>query len=280
MEIIVLDQGRLARALAPALATAGLAERLVLVSLTPEAPWTGPGPPPRRRYGDPADLPSLPAALAGGATLVLPGGGEGAMEVAATAAMTEAARAFGVERIVLLSSIDPRPGNPAPWAAADRTAEAMVRASGLGWTVLRLQERLEDFVAIGRSQQPTGRMFANRGGGASAPIALADAAAALAAALADASHAGRTYDLTGPDLITTADLAAALGIADITHKDGKYLEQLIGDGRTRAQAEAEVALGRAVREGYYAVVSGDAQALSGRTPGGLTAMLGGPSPTP
>lgn len=225
------------------------------------------------RHGALIEPLSLAPAFAGADTLLLMGGpaaGDGAGDVSAA---VETARFLGMDRIVLLSSIDPRPANPAPWAERDRTAEAVVRSSGLGWSIVRLQESLESFVAAGRRQQPGGRMFDNREDGRSAPIAMRDAVAGTAAVLADPRHAGQVFELTGPRLLGAGDLAGGLGISYTAHKDFKYFEQLLGEGLSRTQAEQVVQLGRAVRMGYYSVATDDVARLTGRPAADLHDLL-------
>jgi NAD(P)H dehydrogenase (quinone) len=279
LSIVVTNAcGRFGRALAAIMG--GNGGELVLADPEPERLDAAARAGAQTRQADFRDPLTLPSAFAGAVTVLLPGGREGALAPAQAGAAIDAARAAGVERIVLLSSIAPRPGNPAVWAEADRTVEAMVRAGGMGWTILRLQESMDDFAAIGRDQQAAGRMFSNRAGGMSAPLALADAAAATAAALAEPRHAGRLHDLTGPRLVGAADLAAALGIGNVAHKDGKYLDQLLNEGLSPAAARAGVTLGRAVREGYYAVVSDDVRALAGAAPVDLAGFLAGNPPSP
>jgi NAD(P)H dehydrogenase (quinone) len=225
------------------------------------------------RYGAEDDPLSLPAALAGANVLLVTGGPLGGSAARDVAAMLESARAAGVERIVLLSSIDPRPANPAPWAEADRATEAMVEASGLGWTILRLQESLEAFMVAGRRQQPGERIFDNRLDGRSAPVAFGDVVAATAAVLVDPATSGRIFELTGPRLIGAGDLARGLGASYTSHKVFKYFEQLLGEGLSREQAQRAVALGQAVRAGYYTVVSDDVSRLTGKAPLDLHDLL-------
>ncbi len=86
----------------------------------------------RGDYGDPA---SLDAALSGATAVFLlrpPGPDEGQ-----DAALADAARTAGAERLVKLSAIgtgDPDSGPSAQWHLA---GERAVRDSGLAWTVLR-----------------------------------------------------------------------------------------------------------------------------------------------
>lgn len=273
MSILVTCAGRpVGRAIAQALIARAAAD-LVLVDERPDRIGLAAPRAAERRHGDFTDVSSLPAALSGARTLILPDAAQRALDLDGLAAALDAARAAGVERIVLLSSTNPAPGNPGPWAVADRDAESLVRSSGMGWSILRLQEDLAAFAAIGLGQRSGGRLFCNRATGQSAPVALADVAAAAAAVAADPAHAGRVFDVTGPELISTGELATALGLADIVHKDAKYLDQLLADGVAPNEAEAAVALGRAVREGYYACVSDHVLALTGSPPAGLKAAL-------
>jgi NAD(P)H dehydrogenase (quinone) len=263
----------LGRQLAEALLSGGERHELILIDAEPHRLGVAVRRHAQVRYGAEADPLSLPAALAGAQVLLVPGGPLGGTEPRDVEALVEAARAAGVERIVLLSSIDPRPANPAPWADADRAAEATVQASGLGWTILRLQESQEDLIAAARRQQPGARVFDNRLDGRSAPVALGDVVGAAAAALTDPGCSGRIFELTGPRLVGSGDLAGGLGAQHIAHKDFKYFEQLLGEGLSREQAERAVALGQAVRAGYYCVVTEDVERLTGRRPAGLNDLL-------
>lgn len=260
--VVTQAASRLGQAIAAALAPRAGRTPLVLADPEPQRLDAALRHAGEARHGDLADPLSLTGAFSGAQTVLLPGSAQSASGPGLAAAL-EAARAAGAERVVLLSSIAPEPGNPGPWAETDRTAEAMVRSAGLGWTVLRLQEGLEELIAAGRRQGP-GRLIDNRESGRSAPIALADAADAIAAAMADPALSGRTLELTGPRLVGSAEVAEALGRTYVAHKDHKHLDQLLEEGLTRTEAETWIALGRAVRAGYYAVVSDEAARLTGR----------------
>lgn len=59
------------------------------------------------------------------------------VHVRGTAAVLEAARRAGVQRVVLLSFLRARPGTGSPYHETKWAAEEMVRASGLDYTVLK-----------------------------------------------------------------------------------------------------------------------------------------------
>jgi uncharacterized protein YbjT (DUF2867 family) len=59
----------------------------------------------------------------------------------------------------------------------------------------------------------TGKFFAAAGDAKVSAVDVRDIAAAAAAALAQAGHEGRIYDLTGPEALTHAEIAAHLSHA-------------------------------------------------------------------
>jgi len=107
------------------------------------------------------------------------------------------------------------------------------------------------------------------GGGAGRPIAKDDAAAAAAVVLTTDGHRGRTYDITGPELVTVGDLAAIA--SELTGRPVEHDD--VDDDAMRAiflSAGVDrpgdlVSFGRAIREGWFAVPTGDVEALTGRS---------------
>lgn len=110
-------------------------------------------------------------------------------------------------RVVLLSSQGVGTGrHPAFF-------EDAVRASGPEWTILRpggFASNAFQWAERVRSSRTISAPFGDVG---LPVIDPSDIAAVAAAALTDASHAGRTYELTGPSLVTPRDQAAAIGEA-------------------------------------------------------------------
>ncbi|AEV85884.1 NmrA family transcriptional regulator [Actinoplanes sp. SE50] len=143
-------------------------------------------------------------------------------------AFVEQAVKQGVRRIVLLS------GRGEPACAA---AERVVRDSGVAWTVVRASFFAQNFseaffqpaVVAGEIVLPVGD--------APEPFVDADDIAEVATvALTEGGHDGRTYEVTGPRLLSFAEVAAELTAATgreirftpVTRED--YLEALRAEG--------------------------------------------------
>ncbi|GAA4575586.1 NAD(P)H-binding protein [Planotetraspora kaengkrachanensis] len=158
--------------------------------------------------GDLADAASLGTALAGADTVFLfavPGSGPG---------FVAAARQAGVRRVVLLSSgavSDDDEVQDGPIASYHAEIEQALRASGLEWTFLR-PDVFAANTLMWAGQTKSGDVV--RGAyaeAAAAPVHEADIAAVAAAALTQDGHAGRVYELTGPESLTHAEQARILG---------------------------------------------------------------------
>jgi uncharacterized protein YbjT (DUF2867 family) len=117
-------------------------------------------------------------------------------------AFTELAVGLGVRRLVLLS---------ARGEEEARLGEEAVQASGVGWTIVRSSWLAQSF-SEGFFREPL------RAGGLALPagdvgepfVDAADVAEVAAVALTEDGHAGRTYEVTGPRLLTFADAVAAI----------------------------------------------------------------------
>ncbi|MCC0100520.1 NAD(P)H-binding protein [Streptomyces flavotricini] len=120
-------------------------------------------------------------------------------------AFSEAAVAAGARRLVLLSGRGEE---------AARRGEESLKASGAAWTVVRAswfnQNFDEDFflepVRSGEIALPTADAV-------EAFVDTDDIADVVVAALTDDRHIGRTYELSGPRLMSFADVAAELSKA-------------------------------------------------------------------
>lgn len=160
---------------------------------------------------DLADPESLRAVVAGAEAFFLLVSGAGAHLDAP--AIVDVVKAGGVRRIVLLSSqaAGTRPGSPshAPLLALENT----VRGSGLEWVVLRPGGFASNAFAWAGSVKAERTVAAPFGDVGLPVVDPDDIAGVAAAALRDARHSGRVYELTGPELRTPRQRAAAIGAA-------------------------------------------------------------------
>lgn len=175
-------------------------------------------------------------------------------------ALLAAARSAGVGSVVKLSAIGTgeRFGT-ATVGAWHQAAEAAVHASGLAWTVLRPSSFATNCLHWAPAIK-AGRPVPNlTGDGRQGVMDPADVAAVAVAALTGTGHAGRTYPLTGPELLSVPDQAR-----ELAHVIGRPVRtaEFAGEG-----LPAETLIGSAwARAGHNAVLTGDVAAVLGRPP--------------
>jgi NAD(P)H dehydrogenase (quinone) len=243
------------------------------------------------RFGDFADPASLPSAFAGAERMLLISTHEvGAERVATHLAAIDAAREAGVRHVVFTSFVNPTVANPAGVAPDYVATEDHLAASGLEWTFLRNAAYAEWQIPDGRAEcfpecnwaLETGVLRSNRGDGKVAYVSREDCAAAAAAVLrGGAEHAGRAYDITGPELIGESQLAelyAQIGgraVATEPVSDAQYIEGLVAAGVPQFVAGLLSSFNVATRLGALEALSTAVTDLTGRPPTTLAAVLEG-----
>lgn len=221
--------GNIGRTLVELLAGAG--EEVVAVSRK-----SGPADPGRGvRWvtGGVGDAASLRPALDGARAVFLVLGGELNFTGTRPGALTDVVADAGAERIVLVSSQVSATRPEAPSHARLRDLEAAVRASGREFTILRPSGFASNALAWAESVR-TGRTVHAPFGDVALPVVdPADIAAVAAAALREDGHAGRVYELTGPEPISPRRQAQVISAA--LGEDVAFVEL------SRAQAQAGMA---------------------------------------
>lgn len=191
---------------------------------------------------------TIPPAMAGvDKVLVVAGGWDIPGEDANVIAAAEAA---GVGQVVLLSSLGVEAGVASgPFHAP---GEEKLRSSGLGWTILRPGFYMANAMMWRGTIVGQGVFYEPTGTGRHALVHPADVGDVAAAVLASDGHAGQTYELTGPEAISSSDCAAALSAAlgrEIRHVD--VPDEAFRAGLAQAGVPAPVAENLAR---YYAMV--------------------------
>ena len=184
-----------------------------------------------------------------------------------------AAKSAGVRRIVKLHGAVKHHGDPLG-RLHDASVEA-IRNSGLEWALLSPTSVLEtSLFSMIPWIEATGAIIACAGDGRVAHVAAADVARAGAAILADGSENGRDYVITGPELLSYADLCEIL--SRVTNRSIPYIDVSEEDlqktlveqaGMTPEQAEIGVICHfRAWRNGDAEALTGTYRELTGRDP--------------
>ena len=101
----------------------------------------------------------------------------------------------------------PEPGSPIPFAPDHLGTEKALAASPLSWTVLRHNWYADNLHLSLPSALASGHWYSAAGDGTTAYVSREDCARADAAALASATTANTTLDITGPQALSTAQIA-------------------------------------------------------------------------
>jgi NAD(P)H dehydrogenase (quinone) len=232
------------------------------------------------RFGDFDDPDSLPEAFAGAQRMLLISTNSIGERTAQHRAAIEAATTAGVGHIAYTSLTNPVPGHPVGDVADEhRETEDMLMASGLAWTILRYGAFADLQVPLGAMAVGYGKLVTNAGEGRIAPICRHDCAAAALAVLTSEGHAGKTYDVTGPEALSQNDIAALVSeisgraVQVVSIGDRRLARALTRLGAPRPVARAIVNLGIATRENYFDVVDPAFELLTGRPPATLRDVL-------
>ncbi len=279
--------GRLGTRLAFRVAAAGGQQRLLV---------TGRGAAPRLPDGAPlpeaevvatppdADTRFLTGAFAGADAVFLVPSRERPGRLGKHRATIDAAVLAGVRHVVYVSSVGAGPRAIATAARDDWLTEEYLRGTDLTWTMLRttMFHRTPTFAVHDESSSSgrSARLRAPAGQGRVASVSHDDVADVATAVLLDEDrrrHAGRAYQLTGPEALSFDEIAAALSAA--AGRTIRYEPQTVEQARalfyrsTATEVEDWITQCQAIDAGVLAEVSPDVGYLAGRKAQSLEVWL-------
>jgi NAD(P)H dehydrogenase (quinone) len=231
------------------------------------------------RHGDFDQPDSLPAAFAGVDRLLLISADVLGNRVAQHTAAIDAAAQAGVGHALYTSGLNAGSALPLVVSHDHGATEEAIRARGLRWTALRNGLYAESQVAAVARAVASGHLVHNNGDGATAYVSRDDCAAAAAAALTGDGHEDRVYDITGPELVTQAQVAALASeitgrpVEPVAIDDEEATLGLMAVGLPADTAKAIASFGTAIREGVLEVLSTHVEDLTGRPPRSLREVL-------
>jgi len=197
-----------------------------------------------------------------------------------------AAIAAGVQYIAYTSSGGTDARNPAVVAREHLATELALKDSGSAFTILRDSLYIEAALhQIAPRALASGKWISNSGEGQVPLVARRDCVAVAVQALIDSSHEGKTYEVTGPELLSYREVAAIASEVDgrpveyVPVSDAEMAAMLAGAGVPEEYSEGMYTKGvgtssikdivtyeRGVREGYFAIRSNDVERVLGRAP--------------
>ena len=207
-------------------------------------------------------------ALEGVDTVFMVSAHEDADRIGQHRSFVDAAVTAGVRQIVYLSFVEASATSGFTLGRDHGATEDHIRASGLEWTFLR-----DNFYAeiLPKFADENGVIHGPAGQGRVAAVSQRDVGAVVAHVLQDPrEHAGRSYDLTGPEALTFDDVVEIL--TRITGRQHTFVDETLQEARaSRAhfgapdwQVDAWVSTYTAIRDGELQHVSGDIARLLGR----------------
>jgi uncharacterized protein YbjT (DUF2867 family) len=122
----------------------------------------------------------------------------------------EAALAAGVGHVVKFSALGARADSSAELLRQHAESDALVESSGLAFTILRPNAFHQNLLWSAGSVKSRGVIYAPVNDARLSFVDVRDLADVAAAALLGPGHEGKVYEITGPEALSYADLAATL----------------------------------------------------------------------
>ena len=161
--------------------------------------------------GDIGDAATVRRALQGveRALLILPNGKQ---QQAHEMQFTDLAKTAGVQHLVKMSSMEAVAHAQTPIPQAHWAVEEHIRASGIPWTVVKPNFFMQNLLASAGSIKTQRRFSLPMGNGTTGMADIRDIGAVCAEVLTGpvtgGRHAGKSYEITGPEVLTFYDVAA------------------------------------------------------------------------
>lgn len=178
--------------------------------------------------GDMADREAVRAALEGvdKAVLIM---ANGEHQLTMENQFTDCAVEAGVKHLVKLSSLESQSGTTKPIPAMHVASEEHIRASGIGWTMVRPTFFTQNFLGAARTIKANDEIVLALGGAVVTPTDIRDVAEVIRLVLTDDSHLNKSYDLTGPEALSIAEVAERF--SKVLGREIRYVAQPIEDFR-------------------------------------------------
>jgi len=187
-------------------------------------------------------------------------------------AIVEAAKAAGVKHIVKLS-VWGAEGDDFSFAKVHRPVEKAIEASGLAWTFLRPNGFMQNMANYnGETIRSQSAFYGGAGEARISTVDVRDVAAVAVAALTQPGHEGKAYSLSGPEALTSDEVAKK--ISAVVGREVRYVDLpadqlkggMTGAGVPDFYADWLLDLNRYYRENRASRLTGDVKQVTGRDP--------------
>jgi len=256
------------------------AQQHQVVALTRRPPGAAPGPSGAQvRQADYADERALAAALSEIGTLVLVSSdGPVADVIVHHRNLIRAAARRGVAHIVALSGLDAGLDSPFCYAVGYGYTEQLLAESGCAVSLARASIYTEFFLGFLTRARASGQLRLPAAAGRVSFVSRDDVARSLAA-LAAAPPAARAQEITGPESLDMAALAAlaqqewATPVTYTAITPAELVADLAADGEDPWWIYAYSSMFASIRDHRWAAVSADTERLTGHPPTPVRTIL-------
>ena len=228
--------------------------------------------------GDAGDAVVLRQAMTGvdRALLIMPNNEQ---QEAIETRLVDAAAEAGVRHIVKLSSMEASPDSKSPIARLHYTVEQHIRQSGLAWTMVRPNFFMQNLFGNAATIKSIQKFFLPLGDGKTAMSDARDVGAVIGEVMTGDGHEGQSYELTGPELLTFADVADRF--SEVLGKKIEYVNQPMEEYRKvlvqflpdEWHLNAVCALFAEIAEGGLDYTTDTVRELLGREPNSLKQFI-------
>jgi len=118
-----------------------------------------------------------------------------------------------VKQIVRLSALGAATNSPAQILKWHGEVDERLSRSGVSFSILRPHSFMQNYLALRGTVQSDGAIYLPAREGKIVAIDARDVAQTAVSVLTSEGHSGRIYDLTGPELLSFADIAEKIGNA-------------------------------------------------------------------
>ena len=183
----------------------------------------------------------------------------------------DAAKRSGVKHIVKFSAMGAAPDSTEGFCRWHGISEAYIKQSGLAWTMLRPPFFMQNLLGLA-SMIHAGTVYQPAGDGKAGFVDVRDIASVAASALSEDGHENKSYDITGPALLSWHDIAAILTrqlgreikYVDVPPEASK--QSMMQSGMLAWQADAVNALLADLKAGKFARLTDSVEKIGHKTP--------------
>ena len=191
----------------------------------------------------------------------------------------DVAKQAGVKHVIKMSSIEAVADAKSPIPKIHYASEQYLMTSGLGWTMVKPNFFMQNFLGSAGTIKEQGKIFLPMGEGKTVMADTRDIGAVVAAVMTGTGHEGKSYEITGPEVLSFADAAARFSKVlgrkiDYVHVPMPAYRQMLSRFLTNPwHLNAVCELFQEIADGHVLRTTDTVQKLTGKPPTSLEQFI-------